>query len=542
MTAQPSNLQSPPSALTAAMTSEWLTIAPGTPVAAAMAQMNQVNASCILVVEAGKPIGIFTERDAVKLIAARTVQSKATIASVMTCPVITAPLSAVRDLSSALSLMRQHQIRHLPVIDDCSQADKTLVGLVTQASVLQAIQVAALLDAKDELEIRVALGTLELRQANEQLRQEIADRQQVERSLREADRRWRSLLENVRLAVVGLDSAGSIDFVNPFFLQLTGYSEAEVLGQDWLETLIPSPQRRQVQHTLQELRDCERHTHHQHSILTKSGEERLIAWNNTLLKDNQGKTIRILSIGEDVTERQAIERIKDEFVSVVSHELRTPLTSIHGAMSLLASGRMNIQSEQGQRFVKIAVENSRRLVKLVNDILDLERLASGKISLEKQLCNTADLIQRSVEMVQVMANRAEIAIAASSEAYSVVVDPDRLIQVLTNLLSNAIKFSPAGATVWLTVEHLPASGALQFCVKDCGRGIPADSLERIFERFHQVDASDSRQKGGTGLGLAICQSIVEQHRGEIWAESVVGKGTSFYFTLPVTASVPEDSN
>jgi signal transduction histidine kinase len=205
---------------------------------------------------------------------------------------------------------------------------------------------------------------------------------------------------------------------------------------------------------------------------------------------------------------------------------------------------VDIASARGKRVIAIAAENSDRLVRLVNDILELERLESGKISLSKQSCNTADLVKQATELMQVMANRSGITLYVSSESIQLNADSDRIIQVLTNLIGNAIKFSAPGTTISLTVilgneENGQSSitsdqaSTILFAVKDRGRGIPADKLETIFERFHQVDASDSRQKGGTGLGLAICRSIVQQHGGKIWANSILGEGSNFYFTLPI---------
>ena len=254
------------------------------------------------------------------------------------------------------------------------------------------------------------------------------------------------------------------------------------------------------------------------------------------------------STREDIT-----ERMKDEFISVVSHELRTPLTSIHGALNLLSTGLVDAQSQRGQRAIKIAAESAERLVRLVNDILDLESLESGKISLSKQVCNAADLIVKATDIMQVMANRAGITLSISPQTIELDADPDRIIQVLTNLLDNAMKFSPSGSTVWLTVElgtrdweqggdsiTTRPNSLILFQVRDQGRGIPAKKIESIFERFHQVDTSDSRKKGGTGLGLAICRNIVQQHGGRIWAESTLGEGSSFYFTLP--GKIVEDKN
>lgn len=368
---------------------------------------------------------------------------------------------------------------------------------------------------------------------------DITEQKQSQANLREAERRWRSLLENVRLLVVGLDRHGKVEYVNPFLLEVMGYTQTEVLGKNWLGDFQANPAHQLNSSAFAELLDHHFKPYSQQLIITKSGEEKIISWNNTLLKDLQGKAIGMMSIGEDITERYAIERMKDEFISVVSHELRTPLTSIHGGLNLLSTGLIDPQSERGIHVMKIAAESAERLVRLVNDILELERLESGKICLNKQVVDAADLLLRATEQMQVMASRSGINLEISSQSLELYADPDRLLQVLTNLLSNAIKFSESGDTIQLGVQVEPPESPgekpkILFKIQDQGRGIPPDKIERIFERFHQVDASDSRKKGGTGLGLAICRSIVEQHGGQIWVQSKVDEGSCFYFTLPMT--------
>ena len=360
---------------------------------------------------------------------------------------------------------------------------------------------------------------------------DISDRKRTEATLQEAERRWRSLLENVQLLVVGLDSMGNVEYVNPFFLSLTGYTQAEVLGKNWFENFLPSSHQQQVNTVFNEVLENNFHPHYTNPILTKSGEERFIAWNNTLLRDTEGNIIGTTSIGEDITQRQTVERIKNEFISIVSHELRTPLTAIRGSLGLLATGIYDNKPEKAKRMVEIALIDSDRLVRLVNDILDLERLDSGKVTLVKEVCEAAALMQQAVEGVGALADSAGITLCISPVSAQVWAAPDSIIQTLTNLLSNAIKFSPSNTTITLTAQ--PQPDHVLFQVKDQGRGIPVDKLEAIFGRFQQVDVSDSRCKGGTGLGLAICQSIVQQHGGRIWAESTVGEGSTFYFTLPV---------
>ncbi|HEY9848714.1 MAG TPA: PAS domain S-box protein [Leptolyngbyaceae cyanobacterium] len=360
---------------------------------------------------------------------------------------------------------------------------------------------------------------------------DMTERKQAQAKLQEAERRWRFLLENVQLAVVGLDLNGTLNYVNPFCLQITGYAESEVLGLNWFETFISPADRPQIQKIFSEILTSNAHTYYQNFIVTKSGEQRFIAWNNTLLRDLAGNAIGTIGIGEDITERRKIEQMKNEFLGIVSHELRTPLTAIRASLGLLQSGMYDNKPEKVKRLIEIAAIDSERLVRLVNDILDLERLESGRAILEKTTCKAADLMQQAVNAVQGIALPQNITLSIHPTDVEVWAASDAIVQVLTNLLTNGIKFSPPDTTI--TLQARRQNGLVLFQVSDRGRGIPADKLEAIFGRFQQVDASDSRDKGGTGLGLAICRSIIDRHGGRIWAESTLGIGSTFNFTLPL---------
>ena len=239
-----------------------------------------------------------------------------------------------------------------------------------------------------------------------------------------------------------------------------------------------------------------------------------------------------------LVQRSELDQIKDEFISTVSHELRTPLTSIRGALGLLSAGLMGNVDAKAQNLLRIAVTNTDRLIRLINDILDIERMESGRATLQVRRCNLRELVQQAIETMTAMADAAGVAlvlvVTAPTEAVALDGDADRILQVVTNLLSNAIKFSPPKTAVHIHIEADPDWLTLR--VSDEGRGIPTDKLESIFDRFQQVEASDARQKGGTGLGLAICKTIVAQHNGSIWAESNVqqkrGPGASLIVAFP----------
>jgi PAS domain S-box-containing protein len=267
------------------------------------------------------------------------------------------------------------------------------------------------------------------------------------------------------------------------------------------------------------------------TYVRKDGTRFPVSLSVTALRTGGNDLAGYLMIATDLSEQRAIEKMKDEFVSVVSHELRTPLTSIKGALGLLVGGVTGPLPPKAGEMAQIALSNSERLSRLVDDILDLQRIESGRITMDKRLCNVAALMKESSESVRLVAEGEGVTIEVSPCAGSINADQERMVQGLVNLLGNAIKFTPRGGRIEFAAEGTDRS--VMFRVEDNGRGIPKDKLETVFERFQQVDASDAREKGGTGLGLAIVRSIVQQHNGRVWAESELGKGSKFYVQLPL---------
>ena len=273
-----------------------------------------------------------------------------------------------------------------------------------------------------------------------------------------------------------------------------------------------------------------------------SGRRWLTASAQPLRRDGGRRPWAAVCMFSDVTHQREIDRMKSEFISVVSHEMRTPLTSIKGALGLVASGATGELSDAAQKLMNIAAANTDRLARLVNDMLDLERIESGQIALVCDDVDLGEVLGEAVAIMRPVARREGIEIVADETGARVTVDSDRIIQTVTNLLSNAVKFSPAGSAVALTVsEHQSTDDhkSVEIRVIDRGRGVPADQVDDIFVRFHQVDLSDSRDKGGTGLGLAICKSIVEEHKGHIWMETTPGGGATCVFTLPLSESISD---
>lgn len=240
----------------------------------------------------------------------------------------------------------------------------------------------------------------------------------------------------------------------------------------------------------------------------------------------------VVAVIRDITERRRVETMKDAFVSTVSHELRTPLTSIAGSLGLLAGGAAGALPDRAARLIGIAHSNSQRLVRLINDILDVEKLESGSLVLALTELDLREIACRSIEGVNGYAEQLGVTLSLSpGDAAPVRGDADRLVQVVTNLLSNAAKFSPSGGVVRVAVN--PETRIARLSVTDQGPGIPENFRSRIFGKFAQADATDTRAKGGTGLGLAIAKEIAERHGGRLWFESAEGEGATFHLDLPL---------
>lgn len=348
------------------------------------------------------------------------------------------------------------------------------------------------------------------------------------------------LLTSVGDGIYGVDDEGRVTFVNPSAADALGYAAEDLLGRSAHDVFhAPAEDGRAYPY-----QGCYIAEAIASGISTFAEEDVYIRCDGSSfpveitaspqLDGAPGSQVvrGAVVVFRDVTERREVDRMKNEFISVVSHELRTPLTSIRGSLDLLASGVLGELSPRARSMTGIALESSERLTRLINDILDLERIESGARSMDITPVAAEELLTRAATEMAGQAQSSGVRLEVAPSTGRVLVDADRIVQTLTNLLSNAIKFSSTGQSVVLGAAA--EDGQVTFRVRDHGRGIPADKLEAIFQRFEQVDSSDARQKGGTGLGLAISRGIVEGHGGRIWAESTPGSGTTVVFTLPST--------
>jgi len=351
------------------------------------------------------------------------------------------------------------------------------------------------------------------------------------RALRVSEERLQAILDNSTAAISLKDRAGRYLLLNRRYADLIGLPPGDVVGKTDDAFFAPEIASALAVHDRAVLEGGAPLSVDE--VYARGDDAAVFLVLKFALKDARGQPYAVCSMASDITARKEVERLKGEFVAVVSHELRTPLTAIRGALGLLEGGVVGPLPPKARELTTLARQNTERLVRLINDILDLEKLEAGKVRLDARPVTVAQLVARTVGPLAPLAHEAEIAIDTSAidGELELTADSDRLIQVLTNLLGNAIKFSPRGTTITIAARPLDHH-RLRLSVTDQGAGISADQQGLLFRKFQQLDGSDARRQGGTGLGLAIARAIIEQHGGRIGVESAPGRGTTFFFELP----------
>ncbi|MBM3617542.1 MAG: PAS domain S-box protein [Alphaproteobacteria bacterium] len=350
-------------------------------------------------------------------------------------------------------------------------------------------------------------------------------------ALREREELFRSSMEHSPLGMALVTPDGRWFKVNKALCRLLGYAEHELEKHDFREVThpedIPSCSRLLLQMLEGGMSDHE----FQKRYLHKNGEPVWVQVYVSLVRNSEQKPLYFIVQIEDITARLRVEKLKNEFISVVSHELRTPLTSIHSSLGLLTNNVAGDLPEEANELVAVAYRNSQRLVLLINDILDIEKIESGTMTLRLEPLSVGGFLRSAIDMNRAYARKYGVKLVLGETVDAeVFADADRLMQVVTNLLSNAAKFSPEGGEV--TLRTMRDNQCIRFEVEDTGCGIPEQFHAHIFDKFTQSDGSNTRKHEGTGLGLNITKQLVEMMGGSIGFTTAEDKGTTFHFTLP----------
>jgi len=393
---------------------------------------------------------------------------------------------------------------------------------------------------KKEREKALMAQASELARMNDDLIQQMQKREATEAALRESESRARAIFDSAVDGVITFNPDYQIESVNPAAQTIFGYSAEELMSLHVHHLMLLGENENDP--------EAAALTKQEFGVPAKDANVRLVTgWRKsgeafpielTISPMILDKRTLYTGIIRDVTERTKLDRMKSEFVSVVSHELRTPLTSIRGSLALLNTNAVGELPPRAQSMISIGLKNSERLVNLINDILDIEKIESGKMEFSYNAIRVRDLLDAAVQENKAFLDQFDVEAEIhedSSDDVMIGGDQDRLMQVLTNLISNAAKFSPSGGQITLGAVH--EDGQVRIWVEDKGPGIPETFRKQIFQKFSQADASDTRQKGGTGLGLSIAKAIVEHHNGRISFTTKTGEGATFYFELPALESI-----
>jgi len=369
---------------------------------------------------------------------------------------------------------------------------------------------------------------------NKRLEQQLVELDEARRQVEASGRKLALFAERAPIAVLELDADGRIQRLNQTAENLFGWSSSELSQSNAsMKVLLHPDSQAQFDAQWQQLIASRSPVAHlQLRNPRRDGLEIICEWNVTPLVNPEGGVVGVIAQGQDITRQLEAEQMKKEFTSTLSHELRTPLTSIIGSLQLINSGVLGEVDKDVLDLTNVAERNSQRLLDLINDILDIEKIESGKLTMMPELLSLDEVVGESLLLNKGFAERFQVRYQARGALLPVQVKADRkrLLQVMTNLLSNAAKFSPPGEPVEVTMEDHGAK--VRVGVHDHGPGIPENFRGRIFARFAQADSSATRQKGGTGLGLAICKRLIELMDGRIGFTDREGGGTVFYFELP----------
>jgi PAS domain S-box-containing protein len=369
------------------------------------------------------------------------------------------------------------------------------------------------------------------------------ERKVFQKKLLASEREYRELVEGANSIILKMDRDGKVIFFNKFAQNFFGYSQQEIIGRNVLGTIIPEVEsfsqrdlRGLIKDIIQRPQD---YKYHENENVLRNGRRVWVAWSNQVLYDDNKEAVEILSFGRDITEEKKIKeklkesmKLKSKFISAVSHELRTPMTAIKEGIDIVFDGSAGDINPEQKEFLSLAKRNVDRLSRLVNDVLDFQKLESGRMDFDFQQNNINKLIEEVYKVMQPLARDKKIDFSTDCQQGLPVLkfDWDRIMQVVINLVNNSLKFTDKG---YIKISSRHRGNTIIVSVADSGIGIKQEDRDKLFKTFSQIASGGMRKTGGTGLGLAISKEIIYRHRGKIWVESEYGNGSTFSFLLPI---------
>jgi PAS domain S-box-containing protein len=442
---------------------------------------------------------------------------------------VTAALQRLAETGEIDRLVELHLSHPVPGVSWRDQA----VPLGAAAAIMLVI-VGAFFLYNRQLRTQVANRTEELERSLLEVRRSGRARERALEALQGSESRYRSLIQNMLGGLLVINDKGRIVLANPSADRMFGYEPGELVGES-LAILLPPRDEAEAEAFVRGMAGQALGRITEWEGRRKNGSAFPFELSMFEFESPGGRLFAGHLV--DISERREVARMKDEFVAVVSHELRTPLTSMRASMQLLVADGDHMEPTETHDLLAVALNSTERLVRIVNDMLDVAKIEAGRFELRKRSCSPMELVEQAVLTVQPLARNAsvEVSIAVAPALARVQADPDRLVQALVNLLSNALKFAPPDSVVTVGAEPSPLRGTIRFWVHDTGRGIAQDQLPKLFQKFQQLEGQGPARVPGTGLGLAITKALVEQHDGRVGVTSSPGEGTTFFFTLPLDA-------
>ncbi|MDD5225987.1 MAG: PAS domain-containing sensor histidine kinase [Candidatus Omnitrophica bacterium] len=361
----------------------------------------------------------------------------------------------------------------------------------------------------------------------------------TDNALKQNEAYYRQLVQDANSIILRMDTRGRITFLNKFAQKFFGFKEKDMLGKSVIGAIVPVTDSagRDLKTMIDDIvRNPGKYVSNENENMLRSGERVWISWTNRALPGKRGHTKEILCIGNDISKIKKAEELlkqmdkrKSAFVANVSHEFKNPLSSMRLSLDYILAGSAGETNEKQTMLLKIAQRSTERLIRLVTDLLDLSKIEAGKMKLKKEEVSIVTLAEEVATANSDELSKKHMVLEKnfSESAGSLLADQDKLTEVIINLLSNAIKYTPAGGKITLSLSG--TTKEVRFEISDSGPGIAKEDFSKLFDKFERLTAE---REEGTGLGLSITKDIIELHKGRIWVESELGKGSKFIFTLP----------